>query len=602
MSKYPEIRDCSLLSDNRTTAIVEPNCSISWMCAPRVDSAPIFAHLLDTENVPTKAGIFQISQESGENPRQSYVGDTLVLRSHFSSFHVTDYLDTSRGRTKHQAGRTDLIRVVEGSGVAKIIFAPRLNFGRSITKLVVKERGLIVTGGNDLMCLRSPNIDWEISEIDGSDVASAVIDLDAFGGRLKLELRCGTANIKSDVTSEPERRSATLLYWQKWVDKLSIPRLATEEVKRSAVTLKALCYRPTGAIIAAATMSLPEDIGGVRNWDYRYCWLRDAALTAASLVRVGSHSEAMAYLDWLLGVVEMREGAENLQPLYNVSGKHLGPEAEISDLSGFRGSQPVRINNGADTQVQLDVFGPIVDLIHLLSVRGEALATKHWDLVKDLVHAVKMRWKEADCGIWEIRSSLRHYTYTKLMCWVAVDRAIELADDFTGEVDPEWLVLKNEIADSINENSYKKEINAYSCAYDETDIDASVLALGLYGFIEMNDPKFVGTIKAVEENLLVNNTVYRYKIDKEHEDGLAGDEGGWNILTLWLVKCYWASGRNDDARKLFQVVRKNIGATGLMSEQVDPNTLESLGNHPQAYSHLAYIDAVITMSENSDID
>ena len=601
MNEFPEIKDCSLLSDNRTIAIVEPDCSISWMCAPRVDSAPIFAHLLDTENEATKAGIFQISEESGASPRQSYVGDTMVLRSHFSTFHVTDYLDVSRGRTKHQAGRTDLIRVVEGSGVAKVVFAPRLNFGRSLTKLVTKDRGLIVKGGNDLMSLRSPKIFWEITEEEGSDTATAIIDLDSMGGRVKLELRCGTANITADVTSEPDRRSATLLYWQKWVDKLSIPKLATEEVKRSAVTLKALCYRPTGAILAAATMSLPENIGGERNWDYRYCWLRDGSLTAASLVRVGSHSEAMAFLDWLLDVVEMRGGAENLQPLYNVSGKHLAPEAEITQLSGYRGSRPVRINNGADSQVQLDVFGPIVDLIHLLAVRGEALATKHWELVNELVYAVKLRWKEVDCGIWEIRSAPRHYTYTKLMCWVAVERAIELADHFTGEVDPEWIVLKDEIAASINENSYKPEINAYTSAYDELDIDASVLAMGLYGFVAMDDPRFVGTIKAVEDQLLIKNTVYRYLTEKG-EDGLEGHEGGWNILTLWLIKCYWASGRNDDARKLFQVVRKNIGATGLMAEQVDPDTLESLGNHPQAYSHLAYIDAVIAMADGADVD
>ena len=261
------------------------------------------------------------------------------------------------------------------------------------------------------------------------------------------------------------------------MDKLSIPKLATDEVKRSAVTLKALCYRPTGAILAAATMSMPEEIGGSRNWDYRYCWLRDASLSAASLVRVGSYSEAMSFLDWLLDVVEMRDGAENLQPLYNVNGKHLAPEAEITQLSGFRGSSPVRINNGADSQVQLDVFGPIVDLIHLLAIRGEGLATKHWELVNQLVNAVKLRWKEVDCGIWEVRSAPRHYTYTKLMCWVAVERAIELADHFTGEVDEEWVVLKDEIAESINSNSYKSEMNAYTSAYDETDIDASVLAL-----------------------------------------------------------------------------------------------------------------------------
>lgn len=447
------------------------------------------------------------------------------------------------------------------------------------------------------MCLRSPAVLWSVVDDAGHDTATAQFDLDALGGRVKLELRCGTANVRSDSMPEQERRSASQAHWQKWVDRLKIPKFHTEEVRRSAVALKALCHTPTGAIVAAPTTSLPEEIGGVRNWDYRYCWLRDAAMTASALVRLGSHSEAMGFLDWLLSVVEERGGAEMLNPLYMVTGSHLAPEGSIDELTGFRGSRPVRLNNGADTQVQLDIFGPIVDLISHLATRGEPLATKHWNLVNELVHAVEERWKDEDNGIWEIRSAPRHYTYSKLMCWVAVDRAIGLADYFTGEVPKEWENLRDEIADSIRENSYKKEVNAYTSAYDGADADASVLAMGLYGFVDYDDPRFVGTVKQVEETLLKNNTVFRYAA----EDGLEGhDKGGWIILTLWLVECYWRTGRKEDARKLFTEVRKNFGITGLMSEQVDPDTGESLGNHPQAYSHLAYINAVITMSEGLD--
>ena len=433
MYEYPEIKDCSILSDHRTIAVVEPNANITWMCLPRVDSATIFAHLLDTENPKTKAGCFSIEDGAGSIPRQRYIGDTMVLRSEFDTFHVTDYLDASRGRTKHQAGRSDLVRVIEGSGTVNVTFAPRLNFGRTITRLIQQDRGLVVKGGADLLCLRAPAIMWSIVEDEGHDTASVTFDLDALGGRVKLEMRCGTGNVRADTVTEPERRSATQAHWQKWVDRLKIPKLHTEEVKRSAVVLKSLCHTPTGAILAAATMGLPENIGGVRNWDYRYCWLRDGALTASSLVKLGSNSEAMAFLDWVLGVIEIRGGAEFLNPLYMVSGGHLAPEGEIGELSGFRGSKPVRINNGADSQVQLDVFGPIADLIGLLAENGEPLATKHWNLINDLVHAVRARWKEVDCGIWEVRSAPRHYTYTKLMCWVAVNRAIELSDYFIGE-------------------------------------------------------------------------------------------------------------------------------------------------------------------------
>jgi trehalose 6-phosphate phosphatase len=598
MSYFPPINDCSLLSDQRTIAIVEPNASISWLCLPRVDSAAIFAHLLDTENPPTKAGRFLITDSEGTMPQQRYVGDTLVLRSDFPTFHVTDYLDASRGRAQQQAGRSDLIRVIEGSGLVEVEFAPRLNFGRSFTHLVRQERGLVVKGGMDLICLRSPEIAWSITNGEGHDTARATIDLDAVGGRVKLELRCGTANVRSDSMSEPERRSATMEYWQKWVNKLKIPKYHSEDVRRSAVTLRALCHRPTGAILAAATMGLPETIGGERNWDYRYCWIRDAALTASSLVRLGSHSEAMKYLDWILDVVEKRGGAEQLNPLFMVTGSHLAPEGEIGELSGYRGSRPVRINNGADTQVQLDVFGPVADLISMLADRGEPLATKHWNLVNDLVKAVEMRWEEEDAGIWEMRSQPRHYTYSKLMCWVAVDRAIHISDYFTGEVPHEWTELRDKIADAINTHSYKPHRNAFTSAYDGDDIDASVLGLGLFGFIKMDDPKFAGTIKAVEESLLIGDTVFRYLV----EDALEGREGGWNILTLWLVQCYFATGRVDDAKRLFSVVRKNLGQTGLMSEQVDPEDGTALGNHPQAYSHLAYIDAAIALSPSIEYD
>lgn len=596
MYEYPLINDCSLLSDHRTIAIVEPNASISWMCLPRIDSAAVFAHLLDTENPATKAGVFSISDEHGSLPQQRYIGDTMVLRSDFPSFHVTDYLDASRGRTKHQAGRSDLIRVIEGSGIVEIVFAPRLNFGRTITKLVQKDRGLVIKGGNDLLSLRSPQLHWSIEEDEDHDTARVRLDLDALGGRVKLEMRCGTANVRSDSMSETERRSQTQAHWQKWVDRLKIPTVRTEEVKRSALVLKSLCHTPTGAVTAAGTMSLPESINHERNWDYRYCWLRDAAMTVSTLVRLGSHSEAMKFLDWLDGVVEKLENIQMLNPLYMISGGHLSPEGEIGELSGYRGSKPVRINNGADSQVQMDILGNIVDLIYVLAQHGEPLATKHWNLVQSLVKIVEMTWQEEDAGIWEKRNEPRQYTNAKVMCWVAVDRAIFLADYFTSEVPEQWKELREEISDSIYENCYKSEINAFSAAHDGLDTDAALLALGLYGFVSMTDPKFKGTIEQIEKHLLVDDIVYRYF----GEDGLTGKEGGFILLTFWLIQCYWATGRKEDAVRLFNITRKYFGKTGLMSEQWDPVKGEALGNYPQAYSHLGYIEASLAMYQKDE--
>lgn len=583
-----------MLSDLRTISIVEPDASISWLCLPRIDSSSIFAHLLDTENPATQAGIFSISDESNSVPLQSYVRDSMVLESKFKTFSVTDYLDISRGRSRRDAGRSDLIRVIEGTGKVKVVFAPRLNFGRSITRLVVKSEGLVIKGGSDLICLRSNGIQWDITEEAYSHTATAVIDLDKISGKAIFELRCGTANVKQDLTPEEVRREETLNYWQRWAGKLILPELEKEKVMRSALVLKALCYRPSGAISAAGTTSLPESVGGVRNWDYRYCWLRDASMTATSLVRLGSHSEAMGFLDWLDTVVTMRGSAEQLNPLYLVSGAHLGPEGEISELSGYRGSKPVRINNQADSQIQLDVAGPVLDLIYHLAVAGEPLSTKHWEMVRNIVEAVGNRWDDEDHGIWEFRSAPRCYTHTRAMCWVAVDRAIWLAKHFLDEDHEEWIRLRDDIAESINEKCFKPALNAFTSAYDGTDVDSSVLVLGLYGFCKLDDERFLGTIKLIEEQLLENNAVYRYLV----EDGLPGREGAFNILTAWLVECYWRSGRKDDAKKLMAELEKNFGATGLMSEQVDPTNGEALGNHPQAYSHLGYINTILAMCES----
>ena len=392
------IEDHSILSDLRTAAIVTPEASISWLCVPRIDSGAVFAQLLGGPS----AGHFTVrggGQGSSQPVGQRYVNNSMVLETEFSTFTLTDFLDSSSGRTRRLAGRSDLLRVLNGTGKVEIEFAPRLDFGRVPTRLELRPDGIIVQGTADLIVLRSPDVEWEIVQDGPHHTAMGTVTLTE-DNPITLELRSGTGTVRPDARSEVDRLNDTKHFWSNWAGKLQLPSVERDLVTRSALILKSLCHGPTGAILAAATTSLPETLGGIRNWDYRYCWLRDAALTAAALARLNSHAEGMAYLDWVLNLLETRSDPERLAPLYNVTGRHLPSEAVIADLPGYGGSRPVRVGNAADGQVQLDVFGPVVDLVHCLLERGEALSAEHWRLVEAIVLAVSRRWHEPDHGIW----------------------------------------------------------------------------------------------------------------------------------------------------------------------------------------------------------
>lgn len=577
----------SVLSDLRTAAIVSPAARITWLCAPRIDSGAVFAELLGGPS----AGHFSISDVKDRPPlNQRYRANTMVLQTQFPDFTVTDYLDTSSGRTRRLAGRSDLIRVVEGTGQAMIEFAPRLAFGRVPTRLERRDDGIVVHGTADLMVLRGPAIDWQIVQDGDNQTAVATIDLGS--GPATLELRAGTGTVRPDPRSETDRRADSERFWSNWVGKLSLPDLERDLVTRSAILLKSMCHGPTGAIVRAATTSLPEHLGGVRNWDYRYCWLRDGALTSTALARLSSHGEGRAYLDWVLQILETRNDPERLAPLYNVTGRHLPPEAEINDLPGYGGSRPVRIGNAADGQVQLDVFGPVVDLVHVLLEQGEALSAEHWRLVEAMVLAVSRRWHEPDHGIWEIRKPPRHHVYSKVMCWLTVDRAISIADQFLDREPEAWVTLRDQIARDVLDNGWKPEVGSFTAAYDGHDLDASVLAIGLWGLVAPDDERFVSTVATLERQLRRGPTVYRYRED----DGLPGREGGFNLMTSWLIDALALTGRRDDAEALFADLCQLAGPTGTMAEQFDPENGRALGNIPQAYSHLGLINNALRLS------
>lgn len=587
-SEATPIADHSMLSDHRTAALLTPDARLVWFCAPRIDSPALFAELLGGST----AGYFAVHDAGGELPTdQEYVNGSLILRTHWPNFHVTDYLDCSEGRAFQRAGRVDLIRVIEGTGKVKLEFAPRLDFGRIPTRMREREGGLELEDTLDPIVLRSQGVTWQLAEEGPHQTARAEFQLG--DEPLVVELRCGTARLKPPIIPEATKRKNTEAHWTNWSSQLHLPDIEPELVRRSAIILRAMWYGPTGAFIAAPTTSLPENIGGVRNWDYRYCWLRDAALTAMALIRLGSKNEAMKFLDWTLHVLDACPSPERLHPVYSVTGDQLGPEAVINELSGYRGSRPVRIGNAASHQVQLDVFGPIVELTSLLQERGAAISSEHWRVVKAMVKAVGERWHEPDHGIWEVRLARRHHTHSKVMCWLAVDRGLAIAEQTYDKHPEEWITLRDEIANDILERAWCDELKSFTGIYDEPDLDASVLLMGLTGLIDPMDDRFIRTVEAVEKHLREGPVVYRYHYD----DGLPGQEGGFHLCTSWLVEAYAKIGRLDDAFELFNAMVGTAGRTGFFSEQYDPRGQATLGNHPQAFSHLGLINNAVLLSE-----
>ncbi|TQF75092.1 trehalose-phosphatase [Rhodococcus spelaei] len=575
------IQRLTMLASPRSVALLTPDATLTWLCHPEPDSAAMFAHLLGGVG----AGHFTVAPYRAALPlSQNYVDGTMTVQTRWASLQVTDYLPHDV-----DPGRTDLTRVITGRAKAVVTFAPRPEFGQVQVHLEQEENGLRVYGTTDPVVLRSPGVQWEITSDGVQQAAHAVVD--PSNGPVVLELRCGSSDLEPSEIPEADRRAVSESYWRDWAEGLELPSRKRGLMKRSALTLRGLVHTDSGSILAAATTSLPEEIGGVRNWDYRYCWLRDASLTASALVALGSLGEAEAFLTWVHGVLETLPGPERLHPLYTIYGGNLPAEAVIDSLPGYSGSRPVRVGNAANSQVQLDVFGPIVDLIsHLANARkkhgvAEPVTDADWDLVRAMVTAVEARWAEPDNGIWEIRGNPRHHVYSKVMCWVTVDRALTLAEDFGRDAEPAWAALRAEIADDVLDRGWSDRARSFTAAYDGTDLDAATLHIGLSGLIDPSDPRFAATVTATEAELRSGSTVYRY----HHDDGLPGGEGGFHLCAAWLVEAYLLIGQRSDAEALFTQLVETAGPTGLLSEEYDPVAERSLGNHPQAYSHIGLL-------------
>lgn len=565
----------SMIGNGSSTALITPDAKICWMSHPLPDSGSLFAHILGGD----AAGHFSVEPvKASQVLGQRYVDSTMIVETRWADVTVTDYLEPAPD------GITSLVRVLSGSGAARIVFAPRPDYANAPFGMEARGEQLHVVGTSDPIILLAPGVSFSITS-DGRH-ATATADVNLKNGPVVLNLRCGDTDPSHvGVNGETERRAAVAHHSRRWVQDLALPGVKPSLVRRSALVLRALVHEPTGAVLAAPTTSLPEGIGGTRNWDYRYCWLRDGSMTVNALVDLGSTTEAYGFLRWLGRILENAPGPEWLHPLYSVTGAPLSTEAIIESLPGYAGSRPVRIGNAADHQVQLDVFGPIAELIAAVSEREGALEESHWELMVQMASAVMARWHEADHGIWEARRPPRHHVYTKVMCWVTLDRALRTAARHGRVPEPSWEPTAATIREEVLREGWDDGAASYTVAYDSPDLDAAVLHIGLSGLLDVNDQRFLDTVTAVERELRVGPTVFRYRYD----DGLPGLEGGFHICTTWLIEAYVAVGRIEEAWDLFDQLVNLFGPTGLLTEEYDPGTETHLGNHPQAYSHLGFI-------------
>ena len=578
-----------IIGNCKSAALINEDTSIDWLCLPQFDSPSVFAKILDDQ----KGGHFLIKNLANYTIKQAYIENTNILRTEFrnekAGFEVIDFMPRYKNEINLYYTPPEVIRIIRplyGSPTLSIDYFPALEYAAAKTVSYIKEDFIVSVydqDNYDTLYLYSNLPKVDIIEGNIVELTQAAFFTISYNEKLQIP------SLNSCLL-ELER---TKLYWLNWCAKTPTYQYYNEVILRSAMTLKLLTYDKTGAILAAATTSLPESIGEVRNWDYRFCWIRDSSMVIRVISKLGHKKIVKNFIEYIIDLIP--ETDEKIQIMYGINKEKKLTETHLDHLSGYENSRPVRIGNAAYKQKQNDIYGILMDAIHIELVEFPLLFEKKeelWSIVKNIVWIVNNNWFLPDKGIWKIREENKHFTFSKVLCWVAIDRAIKIAN-FLGKDKDKWISLREEIKNDIDQNAWNPSIEAYTQFYGSEALDASVLLMEQYGFIDAYEERYIKTVKATERELSYEGLLYRYK----NKDDFGTPTSSFTVCTFWFINSLFKIGEVDKAKALFDQLLSYSNHLGLFSEDLDFKTKRLLGNFPQAYSHLALIDVAITFNK-----
>jgi GH15 family glucan-1,4-alpha-glucosidase len=595
-SRYAPIEDYGIIGDLHTVALVGKDGSIDFLCLPSFDSPSVFAALLDAE----RGGRFQIAPQLGEAARkQLYLPDTNVLLTRFLSSdgvaELSDFMPVEDGGQAHNLVRR--VKTVRGEIPFRMHCDPRFDYARathSVERRSDREVIFIGRGGAGTLTLRlCSSVAMQLA--DGAAVAEFTLRADESASFVLEVVVADEPSPGRQPDYESEAFKQTVNFWRRWVDRCTYRGRWRETVHRSALTLKLLTSQPHGSIVASPTFGLPENIGGGRNWDYRYTWIRDSSFALYGLMRLGYTGEAEAFTRWVMARVDELEPDGSLQIMYGIDGRHALPEETLPHLEGYMGSRPVRIGNAAYTHLQLDIYGELMDAVYLYDKYGSPIPHDVWRNIVRLIDWVCIHWREQDEGIWEVRGGRQEFLYSRVMCWVAIDRAIRLAAkrSFPAPL-AQWYDVRDTIYRDVYERFWDPTRRVFVQAAGSKALDAASLLMPLIRFVSPTDPRWLSTLHAIEQDLVSDSLVYRYRLGDGYTDGLTGQEGTFSMCSFWYVECLSRMGDLHKARFFFEKMLGYANHLGLYGEELGPQA-QHLGNFPQAFTHLALISAAFDL-------
>ena len=579
-----------IVGNCKSSALIFEDSSINWCCLPQFDSSSVFGKILDNEI----GGSFKINCDESFSIKQTYYKNTAILVTNFKNdneeFELIDYMPRYKNDDGTFYSSPEIHRIllpIKGNPKIKVNYDPKLEYSSGKTKKHIKKNFIV-------SIVEDKNYEtlFLYTNVNKKDILEQnEITLD------KKIFFCVSYNEKINIPSFESiyfEFEKTKVYWLNWTNKNPYFKNYGDQINRSAITLKLLTFEKTGAVLAAATTSIPETIGEVRNWDYRFCWIRDASMVIKIITKLGHVNIVNNFIDFIVNLIPNKN--EKLQIMYGINGEKILTERKLDHLSGFMDSKPVRVGNAAYFQKQNDIYGILMAAIHFQILKFQDDNYKHeqlWSIVKSIVWSVNKNWKNADKGIWEFRNKDMHFTFSKLLCWVAVDRAIKISELIQrGEKAKKWESLRDEIHDDIIKNAWSENKQAFTQSYGSHDLDSSVLLMESYGFIEASDSKFIKTVKSIEKELMFEGLLFRYK----NKDDFGEPKSSFTVCTFWFIDSLYKIGEKKKAKKMFDELLSYSNHLGLFSEDIDFKSKELLGNFPQAYSHLALIETAFNFN------